>query len=289
MSPEPNLGLALNYRFAKGARARVSYAQSNRAPTPVELSCADKAAPCSLTNFFVADPALKQVIAQNLAASIWAQPGGPWHLEWQLSAYRSTSANDIQFLPSVIRGRAYFRNIGTTLRQGVDLSTSAHRGPWTLRAGYSFTDATFRSAFVLNSVDNPGADSNGQIAVRRGDRLPSIPRHRATLSVAYDRKRVSIGADAQFQSGQILLGDEANLQSPTRDFALFGVHGSAQLTPSLSIFADVRNLFNAKYATFGTFAQTSSVVFSEAPGASDPRSLSRGAPRRWSAGLRARL
>ena len=34
------------------------YAESNRTPTPAELSCASPASPCSLTHFFVSHPNL---------------------------------------------------------------------------------------------------------------------------------------------------------------------------------------------------------------------------------------
>ena len=56
-----NPGAELDYEVSKGLSLRAGYAESNRAPTPAELSCADENAPCSLTNFFVADPPLKQV------------------------------------------------------------------------------------------------------------------------------------------------------------------------------------------------------------------------------------
>ena len=50
--------------------AYVGYSEANRAPTPAELSCASPAAPCSLTNFFVGDPDLKQVVAHTVEAGL---------------------------------------------------------------------------------------------------------------------------------------------------------------------------------------------------------------------------
>src|SRR3546814_6402178 len=63
-----NPGLEFDYRLSQGLNLRVGYAQSNRAPTPAELSCADENAPCSLANFFIADPPLKQVVAKSWEA-----------------------------------------------------------------------------------------------------------------------------------------------------------------------------------------------------------------------------
>ena len=42
----------------------VNYREANRAPSPVELACADPGAPCRLPNAFVADPPLEQVITR---------------------------------------------------------------------------------------------------------------------------------------------------------------------------------------------------------------------------------
>lgn len=282
-----NPGIELDYEVTKGVKLRAGYAEANRAPTPAELSCADPEAPCSLTNFFLADPPLKQVVARNWEAGASGHVGGGWSIDWLLSLYRTTSSDDIQFVASETRGRAFFRNIGETRRQGVELGVQAQRGGWSVRAGYAFTDATYRTAFSLDSPDNPAAGPDGRIAVRPGDRLPGVPRHRATLAVDYKGRGFALGGDLQAQSGQVLLGDEANLQPTTHGFAVVSLHGSAKLAGPVSVFAEVSNLLDARYATFGTFTETDAVPLAEAPGASDPRSLSPGAPRRWRIGLRA--
>ena len=43
-----------------------NYSEGMRAPTPVELTCADPAAPCKLPNIFLADPALKKVVSRTV-------------------------------------------------------------------------------------------------------------------------------------------------------------------------------------------------------------------------------
>ena len=267
----------------------MGYAETNRAPTPAELSCADEAAPCSLTNFFVGDPPLRQVVARSFELGASGQSHGAWTLRWQIAGYRTTSRDDIQFTASDTRGRAYFRNIGSTRRMGADINVSLSRGPWTLQAGYAFIDATFRSPLTLNSPDNPSADEDGRIRVLPGARIPGIPRHRATLSFEYAGKGFKLGGDVQGQSGQRLFGDESGSQAPTNGFFVAGLHGSLHLVGPLTAFADVTNLFDKRYATFGTFSQTSEVELSEAPAATNPRSLGPGAPRRWLAGLRAKF
>jgi outer membrane receptor protein involved in Fe transport len=283
-----NPGAFLSIRASPAFILRAGYSEANRAPTPAELACAGPGDPCSLTNFFVGDPPLKQVVSKS-----W-QTGGTgtadingWSVRGQVTAYRAVNHDDIQFVASGVRGRAFFRNIGRTRRQGLDINVSATRGAWILRAGYAFTDATFRTPLVLNSPDNPAADDDGRIQIAGGDRIPGIPRHRAILAADYDGRSFTIGGNLQAQSGQYLFGDEANLQPKVKAFVLADIHGSVRLIRRLSLFAEVTNLFDRHYATFGTFSETEDVFLAEAPDASDPRSLGPGAPRRWKAGLRA--
>jgi len=277
-------GIEFDWQLSQKAAVHAGYSEASRAPTPVELSCADETAPCSLTNFFVGDPPLKQVVAHSV--DIGGQGAlGPF--QWLVAAYRTTSSNDIQFVSAGVRGRAFFRNVGRTRRQGVEATLGYRSGPWTVRAGYAFTDANFRTPFTLNSPDNPSADDDGQITVGAGDRLPGIPRHRALLSADYRPGAWSIGADVQAATGQYLFGDEANLQPRTGGYVIANLRASAKAIGPLRLFGEISNVFDRRYATYGTFAETDQVYLREAPGASDPRSLSPGAPRRFMAGVSA--
>jgi outer membrane receptor protein involved in Fe transport len=282
-----NPGVEFGYRDGDRLSLRLGYSEANRVPTPAELSCADENAPCSLTNFFLSDPPLKQVVTRTWRAGASGQLAGAWRAQWSLQAYRSDNSDDLQFIASPTRGRAYFRNIGRTRRQGIDASVDLTRGPWSIRLGYAFTDATFRTPFLLNSPDNPSADEDGRIHVQAGNHIPSIPRHRGIMSLGYDRGPVELGADLQLQSSQYFTGDEANQEKPVSGFSLVNLHGSYRFTGRLSLFGSISNLFDRRYATFGTFAETSDIALEEAPNASDPRSVSPGTPRRWKVGLKA--
>ncbi|TYC86309.1 TonB-dependent receptor [Novosphingobium sp. BW1] len=289
-----NPGIEFDWRVAPALTLRTGYTETNRTPTPAELSCADENAPCSLTNFFVADPPLKQVIAKTFelgAAGQIAQGG--WTLDWLASGWRTTNTDDIQYVASEVRGRAYFRNMGSTRRQGLELTLKARNGGWRIAAGYAFTDATFRQALTVSSPSHPFADADGQIQVRTGDRLPGIARHGATLSTDYEgvwrNRTFSVGGDVLARSGQGLVGDEANLTPRVPGYILIHLRASLELVPGLSLFANVRNLLDREYATFGTFSEVDEVDLAEAPDASDPRAYGPGAPRRWTLGLRARF
>jgi outer membrane receptor protein involved in Fe transport len=282
-------GVELGYRAGDRLSLRLGYSEANRAPTPAELSCADENAPCSLTNFFLADPPLKQVVSRSWRAGASGRFGGAWKGEWSLLAYRSDNSDDLEFISSQTRGRAFFRNIGKTRRQGIEASLDLAGGRCSIRLSYAFTVATFRTAFLINSPQNPAADAAGRIQVRPGDRIPSIPRHRGVISVGYDRGPLELGAELQLQSSQYFAGDQGDDEKPVSGFAVVNLRGGYRLADHLTLFGSVTNLFDRRYATFGTFSETSEVDFTEAPGASNPRSLSPGEPRRWKIGVRVEM
>lgn len=281
-----NPGIELNYALSTALEMRLGYAQSNRVPTPAELSCADPDAPCSLTNFFIADPPLEQVVARSWKAGLSGnRDSDGLALRWELSAYRTGNRNDIVYIASSIRGRGYFQNVGNSRRQGVELMLEARKGGLSGRISYAFTDATYRLPFALSSPAHPLADEDGIIQVAKGDHLPGVPRHSAALTLDYAGKNWSVGADLLLRSGQYLTGDDANLDGRLGGYALVNLRGSVELTRGLSLFSELRNAFNRRHATFGAYSEADEVFLAEAPGASDPRAHGPGAPRRWFMGI----
>ena len=145
-----NPGVGLTYRLSPAFSVYASYSGSNRAPTPAELSCASPASPCSLANFFTGDPNLKQVVAHTIEAGFHGQvhPFSGANLNWNLSLFRTNLDDDIEFVQSVVLGRGFFQNVGATRRQGLDAGVRLNSTRWTVWAGYTYTNATFQSAFV---------------------------------------------------------------------------------------------------------------------------------------------
>jgi len=286
-----NPAAGLSYAVIPALSLYGGYAEANRAPTPAEFSCADASAPCSLTNFFVSDPALKQVVAHNLAAGLRGSADLlAATIRWHADFYRSNLDNDIQFAASPIIGRGFFQNVGETRRRGAELALDAAGESWSFSLDYTYTDATFRSALVLNSPDNPLADANGEITVRPGDRLPSIPAH--LVKAVLEREitpQLSVTLATRAASGVYLRGDESNLNPKIPGHAVFDLGATYRLFDRFLLFAGVQNLFDAKYATFGAFSPTGQVPLAEAPGATDPRSLSPAPPRSFSIGLNVQL
>jgi iron complex outermembrane receptor protein len=132
---------------------------------------------------------------------------------------------------SPIRGRAFFQNVGTTLRQGVDLNLLLKTDRLLAWFAYSYIDATFRSGFIASSTNNPGADANGNIQVQPGNHLPGIPSNLWKMGVDYNVTDAwTVGGTGTAVSGQFLFGDEANLTAKTPAYFVLILHTSYQLT-----------------------------------------------------------
>ena len=280
----------LTWKLLPEVSAYASYAVANRAPTPAELSCASAASPCSLANFFVGDPSLQQVVAHTVEAGLRARahPFAGATLSSTLAYFHTTLDNDIQFVNSPIQGRAFFQNVGSTLRQGIDLDIEFKTDRLLAWLAYSYTDAQFQTGFTASSENNPGADSEGNIQTQSGDRLPGIPANLVKLGVDYKLTDAwTVGGSGIYASGQFLFGDEANLTPPTPPYFVANLHTSYQVTKNLQLYALLQNAFNATYYTFGTFSPTASIPIVQAPGATNPRSYSPAAPIGVTVGLRA--
>ncbi len=277
-----NPAAGLTYKLLPDLAVYAGYAEANRAPTPAELSCASPLAPCSLTNFFVSDPGLKQVVAHTIEVGLRGDyaDGTGEKLDWNIGAFHTDSDDDILFVSSPTIGRAFFRNVGSTRRQGVEASLRFRTDRLNAYASYAFTDATFQTAFTLSSENNPQADANGNIQVRPGDRIPGIPRHLFKMGADYNvTESWIVGFSAIVASGKYLVGDEANLTPTTGAYGVLNIHASYRVIKNIQVFALVENVLNSRYATFGTFSPVSSdTPLIQAPGSTNTRSLSLAPP-----------
>ena len=284
-----NPAAGITYQIAPWLTAYAGYAVANRAPTPAELSCAGPANACSLANFFVGDPNLRQVVAHTVEAGVRGtfKPFDGASLSYNIGLFHSTLDNDIAFINSATQGRAFFANIDQTRRQGIDAGLQFKSGRWLAYVNYAYVNATYQSGFVEASGNNPAADSNGNIAIRPGNRLPGIPAHQVKFGADYKiTDEWSVGASAIAASGAYLFGDEANLTPKLPGYFTLDLSTTYQVTKNIQLFAWAQNITNARYYTFGAFSPTSSVFLAQAPGASNPRSYSLAAPVAGFGGLR---
>ncbi len=276
-----NPAAGLTYQVAPWLTFYGGYAVANRAPTPAELSCAGPSNSCSLANFFVGDPDLRQVVAQTFEAGVrgTVTPFKDANLRYSLALFRTDLDDDIAFVNSATQGRAYFANIGKTRRQGLDAELQFKTPRWFVYAAYSYIDATYQSGFVEASGNNPAADAAGTITVLPGSHLPGLPAHQVKVGAYYKvTDALTMGATAIAASSAYLFGDEANLTPPLPGYATLNASIRYQLTPNMQLFAWAENITNTTYYTYGTFSPTASVFLAPVPGATDPRSYSPAAP-----------
>jgi iron complex outermembrane recepter protein len=278
-----NPSAGLTYRFKAFLQFYGNYAQTNRAPTPQELSCASAAAPCSLLNFFVGDPNLKQVVAHTYEVGLRGRTGaaasGQW--SWNVDAYRTQNTNDIIYETTVYNPNlAFYTNAGRTLRRGVEANLRYDTERAHLKLGYAYTDATFQTSLLLNSQNNPSADVNGQEQVLPGARIPGIPLHRGNFVVDYEvTKYFSVGGSVVLQSNVFRFGDEANLTQPLGGYALVDLNAAFRAADRVTLFVIVNNVFDKRYYTYGSFGPVGDVPWPNIPGSvTDPRSASPGTP-----------
>jgi iron complex outermembrane receptor protein len=278
--------IGLTYRVTPDLTAYASFAQSNRAPTPLELGCANPLQPCVLASFLVADPDLKQVVATTYEAGFRGQHvlADDWGiLGWKAGAFHTVSSNDIMNLPAPFQqGFGYFANVGDTQRQGVELSANYRKGPVTLHASYAYIDATFLTAMTLAS-NSPSANADGNIFVRPGDQIPMIPRNRVKLGGDYEiSSRAHIGMDFLFTGPQRFVGDASNQQPLLPSYFTVSLNGAYKITDQAELYGRVENLLDRRYATYGTYFDTSQLF----QAFNNPQSITPAQPLSVYAGLR---
>ncbi len=310
--------VGLTYKVTPNVTAYAGYSEANRAPTPLELGCADPAIPCQIDNFLIADPPLKQVVSHTVEAGLRGQLSGGaaaaeplprkapvkviengWRLRWGVSVFHTENTDDIINVASdVVPNFGFFQNAGTTLRQGVEAKVDLTWNRLTTYANYTFVDATYQSNLTLPGVNNPAATvdpvtGSSVINVVPGNHIPGIPAHRLKLGAEYAFTDAwKLGADLNYVGSQYLIHDDSNLNPKVPAYWVVNLHTSYQVTKNVELFGLVQNLFNQHYYSAGTFFDTGGYNNSTPGGANlmtfnDPRTFLPGMPLAAYAGIRA--
>jgi outer membrane receptor protein involved in Fe transport len=264
-----NPAAGATWNVADGSTLYANWSQGMRVPTPVELTCADPNAPCSLPNIFVADPPLLPVIGTTVelgARGRWSAEGAA-RGSWSAAVFRTDLRNDIQFIAagSGAANSGYFQNVGSTRREGFELGANVSSNLLSFTAKYSYTRATFETAFVENSPNNSTATADGSITVSPGDRIPGIPAQLLKLRATWSPvTSLDVGATLLAASGQYARGDENNMDKsgPVPGYAVVNLDLRYRFSPGWELFASVNNLFDTRYQNFGTLG----VNFFRGPG-----------------------
>jgi iron complex outermembrane receptor protein len=287
----PAVGLA--WKANDAATVFGGYAETNRAPTPLELSCSNPLKPCLLENALVSDPPLNQVVSRTWQAGLRGEMAiADGRLTWALSAYRSDHDDDIVGLASAIQGRGSYANVPKTRRQGLEAQLDFKSDRWMAYASASQVAATYRFSGSLASGNNPFADAGGNVAVTSGDRIGGIPGGRFKAGADYNlTDALTVGGDVLGVSAVRRAGDEANQDAELPAYAVAGLHATWDIGHGLTLFGRIDNVFDRRYATFGTYFGADGLADlhpSPLPANPSPNSDTPAAPRSFQIGLRAK-
>ncbi|WP_407503235.1 TonB-dependent receptor [Xanthomonas euvesicatoria] len=292
-----NPSLGLTRRLASAVTLYGSVAQNSRAPTAIELGCADPTQPCRVPTGLQADPRLEQIISRTYELGARWTPSA--NRNATLSVYPADNRDDILFLRAPDTQLGYFDNVGRTRYQGVDAALHLRSGDWQWSAGYSYLDATYRSDGQLLSGERV-------IALRPGLRIAALPRHNLKLGMEWQRDALTLGVGVRAVSGRVASGNEdgqvdnaeegqaapERLDIGTAGYALVDLQARWTINARVSLFARIDKVFDRRYATYAAVAED---VFpdgelarpQDAPVETGPaRFLAPGVPRQYLIGVR---
>jgi iron complex outermembrane recepter protein len=243
-----NPAIGATYALPYGFHLYANYSQSYRAPTAIELTCANPQAPCPIPTAIVDDPPLKPVKGKT-----W-ETGLRWSLLSNIHAtvafFRTDLDDDILFRNEPeSRVLGFFQNVKATRRQGIEflLKGAWSRGSWF--ANYTLTDATFEDDTELFTF----ANEDRVALVQKGDTLPLVPTHRLNGGIEFDLSpQWQLRFDGAYVGAQYLRGDEANQHRKLDPYFV----ANAQLTytyRNAEVFFRLENMFDSDYETYGAF------------------------------------
>ncbi len=260
-----------------------SYSESSRAPTSIELGCSNPAYPCLLPSAMADDPPLNQVVAKTY------EFGGRGllteNVRWNAGVYQSMNHDDIQFTAAgTSNGAGYYKNVGRTKRQGIDMGLAGNADKFKWNASYSYVRATYDGDVdFINSSNSSASSSGASIApstynVSKGDYIPSIPKHQLKLRGQYSiTPDWTIGANVIGYSDSYVWGNENNrhrsnsgcegslpgtsgkcAQGEGKVSGYFVVNLDTQynIGSGWKAFAKATNIFDREYNVSGRLAET---------------------------------
>jgi outer membrane receptor protein involved in Fe transport len=257
--------------------AYARYSQGSRAPTSIELGCADPANPCALPNALAADPPLQQVVTDTWEVGLRGKPELSFiHiLNWNVGAFRAENKNDILFVSSVILGTGYFQNFAKTQREGFDADLNGRIGRATWGFDYTFLSATYQSPATVDGSANNSSDSalsgypglSGNIYINPGNRIPLIPKQTGKAYVDFVvTPKFVFSLNEVVVSSSYARGNENNAYTAdgvyylgpgvSPGYAITNFHAHYDLTKRLQLAVEIDNLFNHQYYTAAQLANT---------------------------------
>ncbi len=269
-----NPAIGLTYSPIKAVNTYIGYSESSRAPTAVELGCANPDQPCKLPNALAGDPPLAQVVTRTLELGVRGTAAGN-AVQWNAGVFRAQNNDDLLFVADNQSGFGYFKNFGKIRRQGLELGFSGKLDKLNLGAQYTWLDATYQSAETVNASSNSGNDAasagtpglSGTVNIRPGDRIPLIPRQLLKVFADYEvSPALTLNAGMVAVAGALARGNENNAHQAdgkyylgpgqSAGYAVFNLGASYRVTPQWQFSAQINNVFDARYETAAQLGAT---------------------------------
>jgi outer membrane receptor protein involved in Fe transport len=264
----PTVGLA--YTPSKIVNVFGSYSESNRAPTPIELGCADPNNDCLMPNAMAADPHLNDVVTKTFQGGLRGQLAG--NIVWDVNAYSAVNHDDIQFMSSRSTSyNGYFKNIGRTKREGFDAGLSGSYDKLRWNMSYSYVEATYDTDLTLSNnganssascVDTPSSPMAGActISVKKGNYLAGIPKDQLKFRFDYEVfGNLNIGANILSFSKQYVQGNEnqkhnnVGYSGSTPGYTIVNLDANLDINKNWKLFANATNIFDKDFYNGGRF------------------------------------
>jgi outer membrane receptor protein involved in Fe transport len=220
------------------------------------------------------DPPLNQVVAKTY------EFGGRGllteNIRWNAGLYQAINHDDIQFTAAgTSNGAGYYKNVGRTKRQGIDMGLAGDADKFRWSASYSYVRATYDSDVSFVSSSNSSEDDNSMIYAKPGDRIPSIPAHQLKLRGQYTVTPAwSIGTNVIGFSNAYVWGNEnnqhrANSATCVADntscatgngkvsgYFIVNLDTQYNIGNGWKAFAKATNIFDREYNVSGRLAET---------------------------------
>lgn len=293
-----NPAVGLTFTPAKNLTLYGSYNEGMRAPTTMELGCANPNIGCKLPNAMAGDPPLDEVVSKTF--EVGARGNLTPDVKWTAAAYRTVNHDDIHFI-ATSNTEGFFDNVGKTRRMGLDLGLMGAMGKFSWAAGYSYIKATYETELELVNEVNSTSDGD-VIEVGKGDRLANIPDHAFKLRMQYDvTQNWTIGSNINMYSDVYVRGNENN-DHRAGDGDDEHYQGSGKLggytvvnldtrykfgSSGWQVFAKAVNIFDKEYASGGMLGESFLAADGSYTGNEEPSMLIMpGAPRAGWIGVR---
>jgi outer membrane receptor protein involved in Fe transport len=217
------------------------------------------------------------VVTDTWEAGLRGKPELPFarNLNWNVGAFRAENHNDILFVSSVELGTGYFQNFAKTRREGFDANLDGRTGRVAWGFDYTFLEATYQSAEVLDGSANNTSDSalsgypglDGNIYVHPGNRIPLIPKQSGKAYADIEAtKKLFFDVNEIVTSSSYARGNENNAYNAdgvyylgpgvSPGYALTNFRARYDLAKHLQIALQVDNVFDKHYYTAAQLANT---------------------------------